>query len=104
MNTDRRFWATVGIVVLAIAAHAFLGVTLGRGYAIPTTLLGVIGAAAVLKGPFGDALAHRLHGAAEAPSEQLLAEVDELRNRVAELEERVDFSERLLARQRDEVG
>lgn len=60
--------------------------------------LGVAGAAWLIsRGPIGQALAARLHpGSGELP-EAVLAELDELRGRVAELEERQDFSERLLA-------
>jgi hypothetical protein len=68
-----------------------------------------IGAAAVglLFGPIGSALARRLGGRAEPGEahaeieqmgERVTAEVGELQTRLAELEERVDFAERLLAR------
>jgi hypothetical protein len=68
-----------------------------------------IGAAAlgVLFGPVGAALARRLGGRADAGeahaeieqmSERMTAEVDDLRGRLAEVEERLDFAERLLAR------
>jgi hypothetical protein len=68
-----------------------------------------IGAAAIgtLFGPVGSALARRLGGRAEPGEvqeemqqvgERLTAEVDELRGRLAEVEERLDFAERLLAR------
>ncbi len=46
----------------------------------------VIGATLVVTGPVGKAL---------------LAELDELKRRVAEAEERLDFTERLLAKERD---
>ena len=59
----------------------------------------------VLRGPLGRALADRLAGRSGAGStpetERLLSEVDSLKERVAELEERLDFAERMLARQRD---
>jgi hypothetical protein len=67
-----------------------------------------IGAAAlgVLFGPVGSALARRLggrgdpapHEEVEHMSERMTAEVDHLRSRLAEVEERLDFAERLLAR------
>jgi hypothetical protein len=68
-----------------------------------------IGAAALglFFGPIGSALARRLGGRAEpgdahAEVEEMgarvTAEVDDLRNRLAEVEERLDFAERLLAR------
>ncbi len=67
-----------------------------------------IGAAAValLFGPIGSALARRIGGRAEpgdahAEIEEMRArvtdETDDLRNRLAEVEERLDFAERLLA-------
>lgn len=55
--------------------------------------------------PLGKALAERVrHGAVPPPKdgaegERLLAAVEDLRREVAELAERVDFTERLLARQ-----
>jgi hypothetical protein len=54
--------------------------------------------------PVGKALAERLRHGPVSPAvptaerEELLAAVDELRREVAELAERVDFTERLLAR------
>jgi hypothetical protein len=68
-----------------------------------------IGAAAVglLLGPIGSAVARRLGGRPdpgdtstqiEEIREQVTAEVDDLRNRLVEVEERLDFAERLLAR------
>jgi hypothetical protein len=67
-----------------------------------------IGAAAValLFGPIGSALARRIgghpepddaHAEIEEMSTRVTAEVDDLRNRLAEVEERLDFAERLLA-------
>lgn len=68
-----------------------------------------LGAAAIgiLFGPIGSALARRLggrsdpgetHAEIEQMSERMTAEVDDLRSRLAEVEERLDFAERLLAR------
>jgi hypothetical protein len=54
--------------------------------------------------PVGRALAERIRGqGAPTQDPELLAEVDALRHEVAELHERVDFAERLLA-QRQEQG
>jgi hypothetical protein len=50
-------------------------------------------------GPIAVAIGHRLRGRRDGPSEhRLAAEVDEVRTRLAEVEERLDFAERLLAR------
>jgi hypothetical protein len=55
--------------------------------------------------PVGRALAERIRrqGAVVESDPELLAQVDALRTEVAELHERVDFAERLLA-QRQEPG
>ena len=57
--------------------------------------------------PVGRALADRLRGKSQpAQDPELLAEVDALRQEVAELHERVDFTERILseAHERKELG
>lgn len=56
----------------------------------------------VLRGPLGRALADRLAGrAGRGDEERLRGEVDELRHRLGEVEERLDFAERLLAKTRE---
>lgn len=58
----------------------------------------------VLRGPLGRALADRLAGRTSRPDpdagERLEAEVAELRRRVLECEERLDFTERVLSQSR----
>jgi hypothetical protein len=57
--------------------------------------------------PVGKALADRLRGrVGPAQDPELLAEVDALRQEVAELHERVDFAERVLmsSHERSELG
>jgi len=49
---------------------------------------------------FADRIRARTHEMAP-PDPQVLAELDELRTQVAELHERVDFAERLLAERRE---
>ena len=73
--------------------------TLGLCFSVVTVI--------VLKGPVGKALARRIGGEAGedtvrrlAQAEDRLHEVEELHARVAELEERLDFAERLLAQSR----
>lgn len=81
----------------------------------------VIGTTLVLRGPMGKALAEWIRGWSKtdeqwlafkaakqgialggtgAGTEHLLAEIDELRRRLTEAEERLDFTERLLAKER----
>ena len=95
--------ATLGVLGLAaIIGYGVLALALGGGFAIPVGLVGAGATALALRGPLGAAIARRLDGSAptaDALPEQLLAELEEVRSRLAELEERVDFSERLLAQQ-----
>jgi hypothetical protein len=58
-----------------------------------------LGLVKIFNGPVAKALADRLRGRhGSDPDPALLAEVDQLRERLAEVEERLDFAERLLAR------
>jgi outer membrane murein-binding lipoprotein Lpp len=51
----------------------------------------------LLKGPLGHAKADRLRGAAP-PDSALVDELEAMKARLAEVEERLDFAERLLAK------
>lgn len=74
--------------------------------------LGFFAAVVLVTFPLVRAISRRLEGR-KAPDPALLAEIDELRARVAEmdqqldrmheLEERIDFTERLLAQQREQA-
>ncbi len=90
------------ISVVLLGAYIALSVVIGSEFAIPALITGGVIGAVALKGPVGKALAERIHqgtvGAGTDPD--LLAEMDEMRNRMVELEERVDFTERLLAQHR----
>jgi hypothetical protein len=55
-----------------------------------------VAAVKIARGPFGEAMADRLRGAAP-PDPGLQAELDAVKARLAEVEERLDFAERLLA-------
>jgi hypothetical protein len=102
MARDGNLRALIGLGVAVLIGHVALGAMIGQGYAIPTTIIGAIAAAVILRGPVGQALARRIQGesSSELPPETVLGELDDLRARVLELEERVDFSERLLTQGR----
>jgi len=58
----------------------------------------------VLRGPFGRALADRLAGRSgidDREVRELRGEVDDLRHQLTEVQERLDFAERLLAQHRE---
>ena len=54
--------------------------------------------------PIRKALIRKIEGGPATPDPQLVEEVEMLRERMQELEERLDFTERLLAQQRDVAG
>jgi hypothetical protein len=103
---DGNFRALIGLGIVALVGHVVLGALVGEGYAIPTTIVGGLAAAVILRGPVGQALARRIQGesTSELPPETVLGELDDLRARLLELEERVDFSERLLTQARKDQG
>jgi ubiquinone biosynthesis protein UbiJ len=73
---------------------------------VTITLSLIAGVTFILRGPVGKAIARRLEGQQQSQVDSpeiagRLAQVDELSHRVAELEERLDFAERLLARSRE---
>jgi hypothetical protein len=71
---------------------------LGPGVVLAVGLI-VFGLIRIVRGPIAEAAAARLRGSARAQSDpELLAEVDTLKTRLAEVEERLDFAERLLAK------
>src|SRR5690606_39423679 len=78
----------------------------GEDFAIPAIMMLGIGGTIVLRGPLGKAIARRIEGmdAPEVDVEPVLQELDEVRARMLELEERMDFTERLLAREREAVA
>ena len=99
-----------GGIALVVLFGALAGVTAKIGPAsIPIWFFALGAVAVVLRGPVGTALGKRIAGDV-APAElspevheTVFAELDDLRVRVGELEERLDFSERLLA-QRSQQG
>lgn len=99
------FW-WLGGGVAALFAYVFLSRSMGEGFAIPVGILLVLGAtaAAALRGPIGRAISRRLEGETPLASDDVIAELEDLRARMLELEERVDFSERLLAGQRHDTA
>ena len=75
--------------------------------AIPIWAFAAGGAIVLFRGPMGQALANRIGGNVpdqQEPPAEVYAELDELRARLGELEERVDFSERLLAQKHAAEG
>ncbi|MEZ4412134.1 MAG: hypothetical protein R2910_04025 [Gemmatimonadales bacterium] len=110
MTTPNTKMYTVGSLVGAATLGAFIAVaaTVGDNYLFgPWALLafgGVVGAIG-WRGLAGKTLAERMAdasiGPAEAPAD-LLDRVDDMRHRIVELEERLDFTERLLAQAREE--
>jgi hypothetical protein len=75
-------------------------------FIVPVAMFLTVGAVLIFRGPIGRALAERIAGRVPAggdphTDEALRTEMEEMRFRLTELEERVDFAERMLARGRD---
>ena len=100
------FYFAVAAVGVSLAGMIVAGTAIaGKDFAIPAMLMLGIGGTIVLRGPLGRALARRLEDAPPSVDvEPLLHELDEVRSRMVELEERMDFTERLLAREREAPG
>ena len=71
----------------------------------------IIGGVMIFKGPVGQALARRIQGRAGELEQEMITEVQALRDhvlaleqQVGELEERLDYSERLLTQGRPAPG
>jgi hypothetical protein len=99
---------------MGIASAFFLMIGLGKASealgaaSIPIWIFAIIGIVHLLKGKFGDTLltmiAERDREEVGAADPGLVHEVDELRAQVAELQERLDFTERLVTREREVRG
>ena len=92
------FLSGLSIVLSAEPLEAPVRILLGLGFA------GALSWA--LRGPLGQALADQLRGTSGAPGdavlaqlEQLMGELQAVRDDLAELNDRMDFSERLLTQQ-----
>lgn len=74
-----------------------------QGVLAITLLFGGGAATAISFSPVGKAIADRIRGRSVLAETDpgVLAELDDLRAQLSELQERVDFSERLLAKDRD---
>ena len=91
------------VSVMLLGAYIALSVVIGSEFAIPALITGGVIGSIVLRGPVGKALAERIHSGPALPAEvppELLEDMDNMRVRMVELEERVDFTERLLAKHR----
>ncbi len=51
--------------------------------------------------PLGRALADRIRGRVAGPDPEVIAELDQLRQEMLDVQERLDFAERLMAQQRE---
>ena len=78
-------------------------------FVVPVVFFVMAGLTLIFRGPLGQAIAHRIRqDGADDPRRReevdaLRLDVDDLRHQLAEAQERLDFTERLLAR-REEPG
>lgn len=76
----------------------------GAEILIPITFFLSMAAIFILRGPLGKAFAERMTGRGGDDRElhELRGEVEALRQQLGEVQERLDFAERLLAKQQDQ--
>jgi hypothetical protein len=108
-----RFWGVVATLGLTISALVFLAYTVDEARHTPVPIVPVLGMAAVagmfvamVRGPIGRGIGRMLEGQPSG-DDQLAARVSQLeaqdadlmleQQRLMEVEERLDFAERLLA-------
>lgn len=104
---DGALFVTTVLGAALLGVYTLLSVIHGEGFAIPVGILSAVAGAVILRGPVGKALANRIEGRTlgdAAPPEEVLVELDDLRHRVLELEERLDFTERMLTQSRESAG
>lgn len=99
--SDRNTGAWVFLVmamVVGVAGFIVGTAIIGKDFAFPAMIVASLLVVFGLRSPLGKALAEGLRSSPEAlPDEATLAELDELRAHVLELEERMNFAERLLS-------
>ena len=109
-RNKRRGWSPT--IALLIAGGFVVMVTLSKATqvlgaaSIPVWAMVVGGAVFLFRGRFGEAVLRSLASGDQDPEMQgtdpaVLQELDDLRVQVSELQERMDFTERLLARERE---
>ena len=97
----------VGFSFVVIAGLSKASAAMGPP-AILIWLGAIAGAVLVLRGPLGESLLHSIASSDRDPDAvaqtdpALLQEIDDLRAQLGELQERVDFTERLVARVQEE--
>lgn len=74
-------------------------------FLVPITMFLTIGAVLIFRGPMGKAIGERIGGKHpeidHAETDALRADLEDMRYRMIDLEERVDFAERMLAKHKD---
>jgi hypothetical protein len=98
-DPNLRVWWLLSVI--GLAGYVLLSLRLGIPFAIPVGIISALSVAVVLRGPLGKAISRKLEGGPAVASDEVFAELDDLRNRVLELEERQDFTERLLTQARE---
>jgi hypothetical protein len=96
------YTAVTTISVVLLGAFITLSIVVGKDFVVPALIVAGLVGTVGQRGAVGRAIAERIHqgtvGGGTDP--ELLEEMDEMRTRIVELEERVDFAERLLAQHR----
>ncbi|HET9152184.1 MAG TPA: hypothetical protein VFN83_10770 [Gemmatimonadales bacterium] len=110
MSREKQEWIGSAFVGIGLGAMGLFGALAAASATLGAVSVPIWGIAAfivvmLLRSPMGKAFADRLAGravdAGDPVPPELYAELDELRTRLAEMEERQDFAERLLAQPKE---
>lgn len=107
--SDKNEWIASAFIGIGLAGMGLFGALAAASAvmgpaSIPVWAMSVLIVGIMVRSPLGKALAERLSGRSGEPAAlppELFAELDELRTRLAEVEERQDFAERMLAQRAD---
>lgn len=99
----------MGVSVISLLGGLIVATALMGAASIPIWMVGMITTGVVLRGPVGRAIAGQIAGEQggelQAVADHAYAELDEIRHRLLEVEERLDFAERMLAqRSAESIG
>lgn len=103
--SDKNEWIASAFIGIGLAGMGLFGALAAASavlgpVSVPIWFFAVIMVGVVVRSPIGKAFAERLSGRPGDPAAlppELYAELDELRNRLLDMEERQDFTERMLA-------
>ena len=110
--SDKNEWIASAFIGMGLAGMGLFGALAAASavlgpVSVPIWFFALLMVGVMVRSPIGKAFAERLAGRAAdqaALAPELYAELDDLRTRLVEMEERQDFTERMLAQKNDPLA